>query len=133
MEENNDKLIRWASFKVRQSHFWGMLYWTLHNWFVLISWAVSISVPFGLGILLLNESVNSKEWNTVLLISSGSGLIIQLIDTILRLKERAIHGRRMSSELEIALLKFQSDCISKQDFLNEIKLFLDQDWKEEGP
>jgi hypothetical protein len=34
------------------THRWAMLYWTLHNWFMLFGWAISIAMPFGLVLML---------------------------------------------------------------------------------
>ena len=133
MEDNVDQLIRWAEKQVHKSYRWAILYWTLHNWFVVFSWVISICVTFGIARLVFLKPQESNDWNVWLLIASSIGLIIQILDSALRLREKAQRGRRITAELQMALLNYLAGTISKKEFLKKIKFFLDEEWQEDGP
>lgn len=133
MEDSDEDLNRWAGERIRRVHRWAIFYWTFHNWCALLSWAIAIAVPFGLAIILYSDQVNSRAWNFGLLVAAGFGLVLQVLGAVMRFKERAVRGRRLSARLEAALLKFQHGSITKPEFLQEIQVFLAEDYQEEGP
>lgn len=128
----DDHLERWAIAKIKISHRWGITYWCLHNGFLITSWILSLGVLVGIPILYLSDKQYSNIWNIVIIIATGLGLIFQLLDVILFLRDRAARSRRMSANLQSALLMYQSSKISIEEFLVAISDYLDEEWDEES-
>lgn len=110
-----------------------MLYWTLYTWFATLSWIVAILVPFVSAIMLYVPESERRSWNVMILSVSGSGLVLQVLASVLRLKDWALRGRRNANRLEAALLKHQAGLLSPEGLGAEITRFLEEDYQEEGP
>lgn len=132
MSPEDTQLIEWAEQRIATIQWWGLLYWTLHNWFALLSWAVAIVVPFGL-LITLQQPAPDLRWNTWLLIASALGLLLQVLGTVMRFKERSYRGRRLALKLEGSLLRFRSGASDRDQFLADVDQFLKELPEEEGP
>ncbi len=128
----DDHLEKWAITKIKDSYRWGIFYWCLHNGFLIASWILSLGVLAGIPILYLSDKQYSSVWNILIILATGLGLVFQLLDVILYLRDRAERGRRMSANLQSALLKYQSKSITKEVFIISICDYLNDEWKEES-
>jgi hypothetical protein len=123
----------WAAQKIAWVRRWAILYWTLYTWFATLSWVVAILVPVGSAIMLYVPEDQRRFWNVVILSVGGAGLVLQVLASVLRLRERALRGRRNANKLEAALLKHRAGLLSAEEFCAEITHFLEEDYQEEGP
>jgi hypothetical protein len=128
----DDYLEKWAITKIKRSHRWGITYWCLHNGFLIVSWLLSLGVLVGIPILYLSDKQYSCVWNILILVATGSALVLQVLDVVLFFRDRAARGRRMSANLESALLKYRGGGISKEEFLSAISEYLDEEWNEQS-
>jgi len=128
-----DDTLNAAEHQAKAVHRWAILYWTIHNWFAVVSWAVSIAIPTLAAIMLYIPSEDARWWNICLLLSSCVGLILQVLSYTLRLRDRADHGRDNAARLEVALLRYRERRIDSATFVDEYARFLRRDVREPGP
>ena len=133
MTQEQDELISWCAGWIKSKRRWAMIIWNFHQWLFGLGFALAIAMPFGLAATLYMPSDQLRHWNLILLVLSGTGLILQSIDCLWKLRERASRLRTISNRLEAYVLKFRSASIGKDVLLEEIERFLDSDAKEESP
>jgi hypothetical protein len=133
MSTPSQDLLTQASRTASSLRFWWIFYWTLYNYFGLLSWVVVIAVPFGLAILLYVPPEESRIWNVALLSVSAFGLVLQVLASVMRFRERAILGRRSAARLEVAILKFREGKLDTDAMLREIQAVLEAGCEEPGP
>jgi hypothetical protein len=126
MANINQELIDWATREARSTHRWAMWFLILYNWLALFSWAIAIAVPFGLAIMLYQSAETVKRFNIFLLCLSGFGLVLQVLNSVMRFKERASQGRNIAKTLEAAVLKYQCGQIDRSQFLQEVDRFVEK-------
>ncbi len=99
-------------------------YRILHDALNVIAWAFAIGVPFGLAMLLYLPKPDNSGWNLSLLAASGTGLALQILSNVIRVKERAENGYRTAAALEAALARARAQAIDKAAFLQAVDDFL---------
>jgi len=133
MQSASQDLIRLAEAKMKTVYRWSIFYWGLHNYFNFFSWAVAVAVPFALTITLYLPPEQSKRLNVPILIISGTGLVLQILASVMRFRERAQRGRSAVAKLEGSLLKFKQGVLQTDEFLAHFEQFLIETSVEEGP
>jgi hypothetical protein len=123
----------WAAKKITWVTRWAIRYWVVYTWFAPVSRVVAILVPVASAIMLYVPEPKRAFWKIVVLVVGGVGLILQVLASLLRLKERSLRGRRMANKLEGALVAYQTGLTQAADLVIAIQGFLDEDYQEEGP
>jgi len=132
VSEPESELIAWVAAHAKSAHRWAMVYLILHNWLTMLSLAIAIAVPFGLAVMYASETP-ARRWNAVLLAMSGVGLVAQVLNSIMRFKERAVQGRNMAKALETASLKYRSGNLDQAQFFAAIDRFVERATDEPLP
>jgi hypothetical protein len=95
---------------------WWRSAWWAHIWMVSASYVLAIVVPFGLAALLYFVEPTRTQLLLVTLVCSCISLILQVLDNVLRQKDRAEHFRSILTDLEFALAQFESGRIDFEAF-----------------
>ncbi len=126
-------LLDWVREKIVASQRWGYFYWGLHNVFSFFSWLLAIATPFLMAMSIFSCPDRMRSLNVMTLVISALGLILQVLASVMRFKERAVRGRKMSAQLHGALLDYHHDTPDISKLIQEVKLFLAEEHLEEGP
>lgn len=133
MNHEETYAIQFAKKKAKEARFWFVALWWVYLLFVAFGWVLTIAVFIGLAIMLYFPREHTQTWVIWLLIASGTGLILQVIPSVMRFRERAIRARRQSNRLEVSILKFQEGQIGKEELIVNIEQFSEEDCQEEAP
>ena len=109
---------------------WRRLWWP-YIYILFLSLTLSIIIPFGLAILLYVPPQYVKNMNIFLLIVSAISLIIQVVLSSLRFRERALRMRRNHGDLKIALTKYKAGEIDDRELLNQYERLVKSTAEEE--
>lgn len=133
MNTPKQELISRADQKINTIRRWAIFYWRLYNWCAVFSWTIGITVPFGLAIMLYIPEAQYRIWNIGVLTLSAIGLILQVISSTMRFRERALNGRHNTVKLESALNRYREGLMTTEAFIDEMNQFVESDYNEPGP
>jgi len=115
--ESAEHLVQWANNKLIQLERWWQWSWWRHTWMVGLSYVLAIAVPFGLAALLYVGDDSRDAVVIVTLVFSGVSLILQVLDNVLRQKDRAVVLRSVYEDLAHDLAQFRAGLMAVDVFL----------------
>jgi hypothetical protein len=127
------ELIQWAESRIKAVRFWSMLGWSAHNCLTAVSIIIAVGLPVCLGLMLYFPPTQYRALNIWMLCASAIGAVTQVLNSVLRLRERSIRGRRNTNHLEAELLRYRQNAIHENEFFTAVSRFLEEDYQEEGP
>jgi hypothetical protein len=104
-----------------------------HIWCAGISAGLVLLVPFGLAAMLWIPQQWQKLMNILTLACSGIAAILQFVPNVQRVRERALLLRRMYHDIELAVAKYESGALTREQLIEVLATVEKQHSEEAAP
>lgn len=112
-----DPLLNSAENRLAHLNKWWPRLYAWNCWLAGTAVILTGVVPFGLGLLLYIPEDYARTLNVILIVLTAIVFVAQVWNTTQRNRERALHLRRIASELDSAIVSYKSGIINAQNFL----------------